>query len=218
MRVKVAVATVQGKAYFHIVKLLKEHNTPFYSLKPNEPIPAEVKVVITTPEEQNKIVFNKILTFTHEDELDDLMSQVIIKLQGKECYKKMVIGIDPGEVTGLIAIADDKVLIEANCLSIRETNNKIKSILKNVNLSTTNVRIKIGNGVPAYKELIETIDKTLHPKIVLEAVSEAGTNLPISKRSRSVRHIISATRISARKGCIYQRREEGKKKKNEENS
>ncbi|MDR0318684.1 MAG: hypothetical protein LBI09_01465 [Nitrososphaerota archaeon] len=61
----------------------------------------------------------------------------------------------------------------------------------------------------------------MHPKIVLEVVSsEAGTNLPISKRSRSLRHIILAVRMSARIGCIYQRgeKEERKKKKNEENS
>jgi hypothetical protein len=73
-------------------------------------------------------------------------------------------------------------------------------------LSATKVRIKIGNGVPAYKELIETLDRTLPAKVVLEIVSEARTNLPVSKRSRSVRHIISATRISTRAGCIYQRR------------
>jgi hypothetical protein len=218
MSVKIAVITVQGKAYFHIVNLLKENNMSFFSLIPNEAIPAEVKVVITTPEEQNKIVFGKILTFTCEDELDSLMSQVIISLQGKERYDKMVIGVDPGEVTGLIVIADGKVLIEANCLSIRETNNRIKSILKNVNLLATNVRIKIGNGVPAYKELIETLDKTLPYRIVLEVVSEAGTNLPVSKRSRSLRHIISATRISRRVGSIYQRKEKREKKKNEENS
>ncbi|MCL1977955.1 MAG: hypothetical protein FWG55_07655 [Candidatus Bathyarchaeota archaeon] len=216
MRVKVAVATIQGKAYFHIVNLLKDNNTPFFSLIPNEPIPSEVKVVITTPKEKSKIDFGKILMFTSEDELDSLINQVIVSLQGKEYYEKMVIGIDPGEVTGLVVIADGKVVDKANCLSIRETNNKIKSILKNVNLSATNVKIKIGNGVPAYKGLIETLDDTLPPRIVLEIVSEAGTNLPLSKRSRSLRHITSATRISTRIGCIYQRKE--RKEKDEKNS
>jgi len=38
MSVKVAVATVQGKAYFYIVNLLKENNMPFFSLIPGEPI------------------------------------------------------------------------------------------------------------------------------------------------------------------------------------
>lgn|GEM_PF-2856092 len=51
-------------------------------------------MVITTPEEKNKIKYSKVLTFTSEDELDSLISQVIINLQGKEYYKKMVIGID----------------------------------------------------------------------------------------------------------------------------
>jgi len=117
----------------------------------------------------------------------------------------------------LIVIADGKVLFETNCLSIQETEDKIKSILKNVNLLITNVRIRIGNGVPAYKGLIETLDKTLSPKIVLEVVSEAGTNLPVSKRSRSLRHIISATRIATRIGCIYQRKKKEGEKENEEN-
>ncbi|XHH07882.1 MAG: hypothetical protein ACFCUE_09915 [Candidatus Bathyarchaeia archaeon] len=216
MRAKVAVATLQGKAYFHIVNLLRENNIPFFSLIPSDPIPVEVKVVITTEEEKPKISYGKVLTFTSEDELDSLMSAITIALQGKEHYEKIVIGIDPGEVTGLAVIADGKVVDKANCLSIREINNKIKSILKNVNLSSTNVKIKIGNGVPAYKELIEALDNTLPPKVVLEVVSEAGTNLPLSKRSRGVRHITSATRIAARVGYIYQRRE--RKEKDEANN
>jgi hypothetical protein len=216
MKAKVAVATVQGKAYFHIVSLLKENNTPFFSLIPGEPIPAEAKVVITTVEEKPKVSYGKILTFTSEDELDSLMSSLTISLQGKERYEKIVIGIDPGEVTGLAVLADGKVVDKANCLSIREINNKLKSILKNVNLSATLVKIKIGNGVPAYKELIEALDNTLPPKVVLEVVSEAGTNLPLSKRSRGLRHITSATRIAARAGYIYQRRE--RKEKDETNS
>ncbi|MDR2699203.1 MAG: hypothetical protein LBC12_00010 [Nitrososphaerota archaeon] len=44
----------------------------------------EVKVVITTPEEKHKIGFDKILTFTYEDELDSLISQITVSLQGKE--------------------------------------------------------------------------------------------------------------------------------------
>jgi hypothetical protein len=48
---------VQGKAYFHIIKLLKENNVPFFSLIPNEPIPAEVRVVITTLKEKCEINF-----------------------------------------------------------------------------------------------------------------------------------------------------------------
>jgi hypothetical protein len=87
-------------------------------------------------------------------------------------------------------------------------------VLKNVNLSVTNVRVKIGNGTPTYKELIRTLDKVLPAKIILEVVSEAGTNLPVSKRSRSLRHIISATRNIVKSGLYLSKRrkkEEGKR-------
>lgn len=217
MKAKVAVVTVNGKAYFNIVSMLKENNVPFFSLIPKEPIPAEVKVVITTGEEKAKISHGKVLVFTSEKELDSLMSALTISLQGKAHYEKMIIGIDPGgEVTGVAVIADGKIIDKVNCLSIREVVIKIKSILKNVNLSATIVKIKIGNGIPAYKELIEALDNTLPPKVVLEVVSEAGTNLPLTKRSRGVRHITSATRIAARVGYIYQRRE--RRENNETNS
>jgi hypothetical protein len=207
MKAKVAVATVQGKAYFFIVNALNENNIPFLSLIPGEPVPSEVKIVITTEKEQPLIMFDKVLVFNFESELDKLMSMVTIGLLGKESYEKIVIGIDPGEVNGLAVIADGKVIDKANCVGIIEAVNKIKGILKNVNLSATAVRIKIGNGVPAYKDLIEALDNTLPPQVVLEVVSEAGTNLPLHKRSRRLRHITSATRIAARVGYIYPRKE-----------
>ena len=60
---KVAVATVEGKAYFLIVNQLREQNIPFVSLVPGEPVPAEVKVVITTEKEKHLVKHEKILIF-----------------------------------------------------------------------------------------------------------------------------------------------------------
>lgn len=207
MKPKVAVATVQGKAYFLIVNALKENNISFFSLVPGEPVPSEVKLVITTKKEKPQVSFGNVLVFSSEDELDSLMSAVTMRLQGKEAYEKMVIGVDPGEVVGVAVIADGRVVDRANCLGTREAVKKIKSILKNVNLSATAVKIKVGNGVPTYHEIIEELDEALPSMVVLEVVSEVGTNLPLSKRSRGLKHITSATRIAARTGNIYLRRE-----------
>ena len=63
MRVKVAVVTVQGKAYFLIVDELKRRNIPFYSLIPGETIPIEVKVIITTEKEKPLINHDRILVY-----------------------------------------------------------------------------------------------------------------------------------------------------------
>jgi hypothetical protein len=72
----------------------------------------------------------------------------------------------------------------------------------------TTVLVKIGNGVPVYKELLEAMDEALPPKIELEVVNEAGTNSPLkeNKRSRRIRHISSAKRIAGRTGYIFPRR------------
>ncbi len=48
MKEKVAVATVQGKAYFLIVNQLKEQDIPFISLVPGQSVPAKITLVITT--------------------------------------------------------------------------------------------------------------------------------------------------------------------------
>ena len=51
MREKVAVATVQGKAYFLIVNATRK-TIPFISLVPGESVSPKIKLVITTEEEK----------------------------------------------------------------------------------------------------------------------------------------------------------------------
>jgi hypothetical protein len=208
MKEEVAVATVQGKAYFLIVNQLKEKNIPFISLVPRQSVPAQMKLVITTEEEKHLVNHQKILVFHGEEELDHLIEEVKIRLLGKEAFTRIVFGIDPGVAIGLVAVGDGKVIEEANCFSSKELINSILKIIRNVNFAVTSVSVKIGNGVPIYKELLEGLDGALPPQVILEVVGEAGTNKPLkeNKRSRGVRHISSAKRIAGRTGNIVPRR------------
>jgi len=205
---KVAVATVKGKAYFLIVNDLQEHHIPFVSLVPGASLPSEVRVVITTAPESKLIKHEKILIFHDESELDILVNEVKRILLGKEAYEKIIVGIDPGEAIGLVVIADGKVIEESNCFSAHELINSIIKMVRNANFSVTSVSVKIGNGVPVYKEILENLDNALPPQVALEVVSEAGTNRPLNenKRSRKIRHISSAIHIAARTGYIIPRR------------
>ena len=208
MKEKVAAATVEGKAYFLIVNGLRELNVTFISLVPGEPVPAEVKVVITTEKEKHLVKNENTLIFTSENELDNLFNEVKRILQGKEAYEKILIGIDPGEAIGLAALADGEVIEEGNCFSTQEVISSIIKTLRNVNFTVTGVSVKIGNGVQVYRELVEALDDALPPAVVLEVVSEAGTNRPLkkNKRSRRIRHISSAKSIAGRTGYIIPRR------------
>jgi|WetSurMetagenome_2_1015567.scaffolds.fasta_scaffold49712_2 hypothetical protein len=207
MKEKVAVATVQGKAYFLIVNQLKEQEISFISLVPGQSVPAKIKLVITTKQEKHLINHEKILVFHSEDELDSLVDEVKVLLLGKEAFEKIVVGIDPGVAIGLVAIADGKVIEEGNYFSTKEVVNSLLKIIRNVNFAVTNVSVKIGKGVPVYKELLEGLDCALPSRVFLEVVGEAGTNKPLkeNKRNRGVRHISSAIRIAGRTGYIVQR-------------
>jgi hypothetical protein len=208
MREKVAVATVQGKPYFLIVNQLREQNIPFISIVPGQSQPIKVKLVITTEQEKQKINHEKIFIFHGDEDLENMVNEVKKSLLGKEAYEKIVVGLDPGAVTGLAVIADGKVIDENNCLSPHEITINIQKAIRNVNFNQTSVTVKIGNGVPIYYEILEELDNSLPPEVKLEVVNEFGTNrsLKENKRSRKIRHISSAIRIAGRSGYIIERR------------
>jgi hypothetical protein len=95
MKEKVEVATVQGKAYFLIVKKLREKGIPFISLVPGESVSAKMTLVLTTEHEKHLINHEKILAYDSEDDLDRLVNRVKTLLLGKKAFQRLVIGIDP---------------------------------------------------------------------------------------------------------------------------
>jgi hypothetical protein len=208
MRPRVAVATVQGKAYFFIVNELKRRNIHFLSLIPGDSFPMEIRVVITTQTEKPLITHSKILVYDPKTDPAGLGSEVVKVLRGKEKYEKIIIGVDPGEVFGVAVIADGAVVDAENCFSTQETSNYIKSTLKTVDFSGTTVTVKVGSGVPVFRDLLEVLDDELPSEVSLEIVGEAGTNRYIRevKNRRGLRHMVSATRIARRPGHVYPRR------------
>jgi hypothetical protein len=207
MKERVAVATVQGKAYFLIVNKLREKNIPFISLVPGQPITVKVLLVITTEQERYLVNHEKILVFHNEEELDKIIGEVKKILMGKVAFERIVIGLDPGEAIGLVALGDGKVIEEGNCFSNQEVACSIIKILQDIDFAVTKVSVKIGNGVSIYKELLEDLDCALPPQVRLEIVGEAGTNKSLieNKRSRGIRHISSANRIAERVGSKFPR-------------
>ena len=134
------------------------------------------------------------------------MNEALRVAQGKERYEKVVVGVDPGEVFGVAVVADGKVEEARNCFGLNEAEKEIVNLVKSFD-SATEVKVKIGNGVPVYKELLESLDSDLPPEVTLEVVSEAGTDRPAKDGShrRGLRDIASAIRIAARSGHVYPR-------------
>jgi hypothetical protein len=209
MKAKIAVATVSGKAYYLIVNELKRRNVPFLSLMPHEPVPIEVKVVITTENEKGLINHEKVIAYNIGKDPATAISEALQVVQGKECFEKVTIGVDPGEVFGLAVLACGKVVETENCYSLDETVERIEKTVKDLEkMSVPSISVKIGDGVPACKErLLQALDQTLPSYVDLESVEEAGTDsrLDEAKHRRGLRDIVSAIKIAARNGHAFHR-------------
>jgi hypothetical protein len=210
MKARIAVATVSGKAYYLIVNELRRRNVSFVSLTPQEPVPIEIKVVITTEKEKELVNHERVLAFKPDTEISKLVSEALQIVQGKETFEKVIIGVDPGEVFGLAVLAGGRVVETDNCYSIKDTTNRIETIVQNLeNTPVASISVKIGNGVPDCEEkLLRALDRSLPRRVILESVREEGTDscLNEAKHRRGLRDIVSAIQIAGRNGLTFQRR------------
>jgi len=207
MKAKIALATVSGRAYYKLVNELKRKGLSFLSLKPWDPIPLNIKVVITTKEERHLVTHPNVLIFAYESNPTSVIDEAILVVQGKRSYEKVVVGVDPGKTYGVAILGDDNILETLNCSSLKEAINVIVDCLKRVP-ATVNV-VKIGDGAPAYaKELLHSLDETLPQETVIEIVSEAGTSRFMSETAhqRGLKDAMSAIEIAGRKGQIFPRK------------
>jgi hypothetical protein len=166
--------------------------------------------VLTTEEEKELITHERKVTYQDGAEPETMVNEALRIVLGKEHFGKMVIGVDPGKTLGLAVLVDGRVIETKNCYSVAETLNKINSILQNFESDTaTSISVRIGDGAPKYKEkLLCSLDRALPQNVLLESVSEAGTDRCSndSKHRRGLRDIMSAIKIAGRKGRRFQRR------------
>lgn len=203
----VAVVTTSGKAYYRLVEELRKRGVPFVSLRPEDAIPLSVKVVITTGEEERKIRFPKVLVYDEDKDPTDVIEKALQMLSGKSMYNQIVVGVDPGKTLGIAVMGDGNLLRSMNIFDVEEAAQKILGALNAVNADTKKVRI--GNGARKYQlKLVKLLDRSLPSDITLESVNEEGTtriNEAPSKYSHVPRDIMSAVRISMRRGYTIQR-------------
>lgn len=207
MKAKIAVATVHGRAYYELVKELKRQGLPFLSLKPWDPVPLDIKVVITTRDESHLISHPQILHFEQGSNPESIVDKAILTVQGKQGYEKVVVGVDPGKTCGIAILGDDKVLKTLTASNIEDATNLVVDRLKRFPAEVRVVRV--GNGPPEYtKSLLSSLDEYLPEETLIEIVSEAGTSRVMnnSVNRRVLRDAVSAIEIAGRKGQVFSRK------------
>jgi hypothetical protein len=165
----IAVVTEDFSLYHDLVVRLKRRGIAFASLSPKDPIPDDVGVVITSPEEAARIAFRP--TVVTRGDLEDALDQALKALAGREPFQKVVIGIDPGRRIGVAALADGVVVSSAKCESVDEAVNRVRLFLQRHPASRQVIRI--GHGAPTVRNvLIQRLENTGVP---IEIVDETST-------------------------------------------
>jgi len=208
MKAKIAVVTIYGKAYYLLVNELKKRNILFLSLTPEDNIPIDAKVVITTKKERSKIAHDNVLVYGEEENPVEVVDEAIRMVKGKRNYERLVIGVDPGKTFGIAVLGDGKILETKSCTGLSETVDTIKDVLRRT--PTTHTTIRIGSGVPSYaEELWHHLNNVIPDNIVIESVREEGTSKFLggdNSHRRGKRDANSAIKIGQRQGKMLQRR------------
>lgn len=206
MRIQIAVATVCGKVYYEFVNELNRRRLAFLSLKPWDPIPFNIKVVLTTKEESRTISHPNILTLEEKTNPESIIDEALLIIQGKQQYSEVVIGVDPGETCGIAILCDNKVL-ETLTTTLEEAANLVLKNLKRFPAEKKIVRVGDGNPTNT-KDLLKSLSLSLQEDITLELVREAGTSRVSNKsfNRRVLRDSVSAIKIAERNGRKFKKK------------
>ena len=206
MKTKIAVATVKGRAYYELVNELQRKRLPFLSLKPWDPVPLNIRVVLTTKEESSQISDSNILVFEEGSNPESVVDEAVLIIQGKQKYQKIVVGVDPGKNCGIAILGDNRVI---ETLTASHADSSARLIVNSLERFPAETRlVRVGDGVPEFtKKLVRLLDARLPEDVLLEVVGEAGTSR-ISNRSvnrRVLRDAASAVKIAGRNGHVLLR-------------
>ncbi len=167
----IGILTQDFRIYYDVIKILKTRNIPFISLTGETPIPTDVEVVITSMDEAPGIDFPKIVKVG--DDIELAVNQAHRMLFGKDEYKKLIIGIDPGERPGMAVIGDGEVITTDQISSPESITKHIRTILRSY--PAREVTVRIGHGDTLHRNRI--INSISGMKLDVEIADESSTTV-----------------------------------------
>lgn len=179
-----------------MVAELKSRQLTFVTLRLHEPIPPNVRVVITTAEEADTVAWEGEHTIVYDDPVSTA-SRAIHAEKGYGPIESMIIGIDPGRRPGIAVLAGDMV-VEVHQVSVTEVEPLVRKIIHDYRPSS--VLIRIGHG--ARLVTTQITNSLLQAGFRVEMVDESGTTPHIGRdvHTHTLRDIIAAINIARIKG------------------
>lgn len=191
---QVCVATSKASAYYVLVSRLKRAGLEFTSVLPGSDI-QDCDVVLTTRDEVEQFG-QKALGLEDLDENPGIFKgQVLSRLGGGGI---ILVGVDPGERTGLAVFYGQTKLAFNTFDSPREVCSRVGAFAKGIPASRMLVRVGNGNRSMA-SGLVDWLRKEV-PRATIEVVDESGTSSGSTKMKGVQRDQVAAAKIAFRKG------------------
>ena len=142
---RIAVATVDAKAYYALSSLLNEMNLSFESVSPYEDINSIVQLIFTTHKEKKLIKSRKVLCFEDISGIQTIAKEMIFSRLFSSGEDMLLIGIDPGDRTGIILFYRGIEILNEVTLSLDKTLSTLTNIITNSQAKQKVVRIRDGD-------------------------------------------------------------------------
>ncbi|MCE5295582.1 MAG: hypothetical protein LLG16_00570 [Euryarchaeota archaeon] len=126
--------------FYRLVKGLKERKEPFVSLSFDDHIPWNVSVIITTPEEEERVRFGLVAA---SDDPDEAIAMARAMVKGRK-YGTLIVGIDPGMTIGITVVGNGKVLLSDTFECPEAADEKVRRMTSE--LEYDDILVRIGHG------------------------------------------------------------------------
>ncbi|MDG6929575.1 MAG: hypothetical protein JRN29_06025 [Nitrososphaerota archaeon] len=191
----VVVATTDGRAYYAFVTLLRDMKIQRRDALPWE-VGAGAGLLLTTRRERPEWYAGEALLY--EDVRDDQTKARYSLISGlyPGAEDEVVVGIDPGGVTGVACLYRGALLA---AVSSREQSMVVTLALKVLSLPIARKVVRVGNGDSRGVRLAHAILSRTGDGVEVEMVDESGTSRA-KAAGRVSRDIASAMSIARRKG------------------
>jgi hypothetical protein len=163
-----------------------------------------VKVIITSKKEKSYFASRsttKVLCIEDLDSDAGVVRERIFSEVFGNGNDSLVIGIDPGERTGVAVFFDNHEIDTEVFASVQETVYRVGRLIRASDAARKIVRV--GNGIPRLAtEICGALRRAFGSEVIIELVDEHGTSstLRTHQNKRAVRDKLSARIIAFRKG------------------
>lgn len=192
-----ALVTENSRFYYEAVRELNRVGIEFLSLKLDEAIPDNVKVVLTSPSEEASISFPRIVAGGN---LRYAVAECLKIFRGIKKVGILVIGVDPGLKPGIAVFADETLVETEQLRSPEEVLGAVQRVMAVYGGSRPILRVGTGGGI--YRErILRTLQGGMGGEVKIEVVDETATTPETGEiPSPELKDIVAAVNIAMKNG------------------